>query len=542
MQAVPQALQFFDYSYDVSTADADHRSKVRQMRKSLFLLLLVVTACVTVRQISIEPVKTDAKPDSPVVVESPVKAHLADGSTVVFPKGVTVQGRKVRGEGFKYDITLDRSEPVTEIDVDDIAAMESFTDDVNKGASIAATTVTTVAGGYAAMGLAKVIFGSCPTTYALEADELILEAESFSYSIAPGFEARDVDRLGIQEAGQQNIVLEMRNEALETHYINHVELLEVTHAHGEYVYPDVTGYPIGVRNLISANYAVDRDGNNIVGIEKGRDGSDWVTSHARLDKASLNDLHDYVELEFQVAPSDARHALILRVRNSLLNTVLLYDVMLKGQGFGALDWMVQDLDKVLPRLELASWYRTAMGMDVMIWDGEQYQKIAKIDDTGPIAWNEIAVPIPPVTAGVVRLRLQFVADNWHIDQVSLADLTEQRAVRAVPLSSVVATSCDDLPDIRTHLQRVDDEYVITRPADSMRLHFDVGEPAHGMTRTWFLAAEGYYIEWMRREWLENSVAQEFRPNDEAIMAAIELWKPRRKSLRQQFESTKIRVR
>lgn len=512
------------------------------MRKSLFLLFLVLAACVTVRQISIEPVETDGQPEQPVVVESPVKAHLADGSTVMFPKGVTVQGNEVRGEGFKYDITLENSEPVTGIHVDDIAAMESFTDDVNKGATIAATTVTTVAGGYAALGLAKIIFGSCPTTYALETDEPVLEAESFSYSIAPGFEARDVDRLGIEAAGQRTIVLEMRNEALETHYINHVELLEVMHEDGEYVYPDVTGQPTTVRNPVSARSAVDRNGDSVVGIEQGRDGLDWVTSQARLDQASLTDLHDFIELEFEVAPTEARHALVLRMRNSLLNTVLLYDVMLKGQGFHALDWMARDLDQLLPRFELASWYRTTMGMDVLIWDGEQYQKVAKIGDTGPIAWKEVAVPLPRVTAGTVRLRLQFIADNWHVDQVLLATLSDQREVRTIPIDKVVSTTGDELPGIRPHLQRVDGDYVITRPAESMRLHFDVGEVQNGMTRTWFLAAEGYYIEWMRREWLENREIREFQPNDEAIMAAIELWKSRRSSLREQFEATKIRVR
>jgi hypothetical protein len=134
------------------------------MRKYLVLILFLLAACVSVRKISILPVDSEADPDPPVLVESPVKAHLVDGSTVMFPNGVTIDDKKVTGDGFEYDLTLDKSEPVTEIDFDRIAAMESFSDDVNKGASVAATTVTTVAGGYAALGLAKLIFGSCPTT------------------------------------------------------------------------------------------------------------------------------------------------------------------------------------------------------------------------------------------------------------------------------------------------------------------------------------------------------------------------------------------
>jgi hypothetical protein len=38
-----------------------------------------------------------------------VKAHLTDGSTVVFEEGVTVAAGKVTGDGRKYDVTLDTS-------------------------------------------------------------------------------------------------------------------------------------------------------------------------------------------------------------------------------------------------------------------------------------------------------------------------------------------------------------------------------------------------------------------------------------------------
>jgi hypothetical protein len=41
--------------------------------------------------------------------------------------------------------------------------------------------------------LLKALFGSCPTVYSTTGDESLFEAESFSYSIAPLLEARDVD-------------------------------------------------------------------------------------------------------------------------------------------------------------------------------------------------------------------------------------------------------------------------------------------------------------------------------------------------------------
>jgi hypothetical protein len=512
------------------------------MRKLLLLALLVPVSCVTVRQIEIKPVEPDEDSTSPVVVESPVKVHLVDGSTVMFPEGMRVDAGRVKGHGFKYDLTLQETTPVTEIDLENIAAMESYQDGVNTGATVAATTVTTVAGGYAALGLLKAVFGSCPTTYSVTPAGTILEAESFSYSIAPGFEARDVDRLGIESHGQTSIILEMRNEALETHYINHVELLEVAHGPQEQVYPDQQGRPVVVGELIPASAVVDRDGVRVAGITDAADGNAWQSTVERLQRVSREDLQDYLDIEFDVPESDERRALVLRLRNSLLNTVLLYEVILKGQGFRALDWMGQDLDRPGPKFRLARWYRKRMGLHISVWDRDRYRHVATLPDTGPIAWKDVAIPLGRVAGGRVKLRLSSVADNWRIDRIALAAASESGEPRAVPVTSARSADGQTLPAVRDNLQRADDDYVITRPGEYMQLQFDVRNPQDGAHRTWFLAAEGYYIEWMRPEWLKTTGATAFVPDDAAVLAALGLWEQRRDEFRQLFESTKVPVR
>jgi hypothetical protein len=216
--------------------------------------------------------------------------------------------------------------------------------------------------------------------------------------------------------------------------------------------------------------------------------------------------------------------------------------MLKGQGVRALDWMGRDLEKLGPRYRLAKWYREQMGMDVSIWNGTGYRALAKIADTGPIAWNEIAIRLPRTSGNTIKLRLSFIADNWHIDQIALAETGAHRSVRKIAVSEVHGANGEVLGAVLENLNHADDDYAIARPADYMRLHFDVGAPPEDAQRTWLLAAEGYYIEWMRREWLENREIHAFEPGDEAIMTALNLWKPRRDTMREQFEATRIRVR
>ncbi len=220
--------------------------------------------------------------------------------------------------------------------------------------------------------------------------------------------------------------------------------------------------------------------------------------------------------------------------------------MLKGQGFRALDWMSDDLDRLGPKYKLARWYRKKMGMRVSIWDKGRYRQVATIGDTGPIAWTELAIPLPAVKGEKFRLRLSFVADNWRIDHLALATTVRHAKAKKIPVTQVTSAAGDELNQARKNLHAADAAYVITKPGEYIRLRFDVGDAPEDFKRTYFLAAEGYYIEWMRKEWLEKTSASAFVPNDvslqAALLAALQLWEPQREEFRERFESTRINVR
>jgi hypothetical protein len=168
------------------------------------------------------------------VIVNPVKAHLKDGSTVVFPRGLSISGGSLRGAGTRFDLSLSRSTPVTEVPLDTVAALESFRNAAKTGETVAVTLLATAAGALLAAGLAVAIFGSCPTVYSHDGEGALLEAETFSHSIARLLESRDLDRLRATADPAGAVRLEVRNEALETHYINHLQLVEVVHAAGDW--------------------------------------------------------------------------------------------------------------------------------------------------------------------------------------------------------------------------------------------------------------------------------------------------------------------
>lgn len=57
---------------------------------------------------------------------SPVKAHLYDGSVIVFRNGVRTQKGILKGEGIRYDVLRTNSWPVHGIDRDSVAFVESY--------------------------------------------------------------------------------------------------------------------------------------------------------------------------------------------------------------------------------------------------------------------------------------------------------------------------------------------------------------------------------------------------------------------------------
>src|SRR5688500_509637 len=189
--------------------------RLRLVFSALLLITLGIASCrfqsPSVRNVPVQQV--------PTVVRSSVKAHMLDGSTVVFPSGIRLQQNRVSGMGKRYPL-LGAGVLVASIPLDSVVGMEAYDSNLNEGATLAASGGAAVVGIVGTIALLKAIFGSCPTFYADSAGTEVLQGEGFSYSVAPLLEQRDVDRLRLAPSATGPLVLTVRNEALETHYIN----------------------------------------------------------------------------------------------------------------------------------------------------------------------------------------------------------------------------------------------------------------------------------------------------------------------------------
>ncbi len=526
------------------------------------LVAFAVVGCIRVyHELEVDRVEVDGDAQA-WEVEVPVRAYLVDGSVVVLPAGASVRSGRLEGEGERHALTLESAERFTGIPLDSVIAVEAFRDKVVDLPLTILGAAASAAGAYVGSILLLVaIFGSCPTVYALEpggaADEAPLVMEAFSYSIAPLFESRDVAAIPVAPDPDGYLRLEIRNEALETHYVRHMELLEVSLEAGERVLPDPTGRPLALSGTRGALSAVDRDGRTVTNLVREADGRPFRSSRSRLAAAAIEDFHDHLELEFEVAEGVSEAALELVFRNTLLNTVLFYDVMLGASGAAALDWLGRYLDQIGTAAALGRWYGDRMGMRVQVGTPAGWAEVAHLSDVGPIAWKEVAVPLP-VHGPRVRVRLSFPSDAWFIDRVQIATGVRLPPVRVHPVAVAERADGSRDPEVVGRLSVSDTLHHVTYPGERYRVAFRVGGEVLGETvdgeaegvasraapRSGFLLAmQGYYVEWVRGSWLRAGGGRGvFEPEDSAILEAMARWLEVMDPYERDFHASRIPVR
>lgn len=517
-------------------------------RRLLVPLLVFSSSCILARGVQVSPFERPAS-GGVVAVSSPVKAHLIDGSTVLFKSGVRIERDTAWGTGVRYGLTLRDSAGVSVLPLDSVVGMETYQTRVSTGQTILYSVLATTATLGAAVAIACAAdpkcFGSCPTFYADSAGTPVLEAEGFSYSIAQLFEARDVDRLRFPVDASGLIRLEVRNEAFETHFINHLELLEVRHAPDELAVPDERSRPFVVSQVAAPLKAVNRIGQDVRGPLAAADGKAYRTAESVLTRARQGDTEDWIDLVVPAPPAGDSIAVVFRLRNSLLNTILLYDIMLGDPGARSLDWVGQDLRQVGPAVELAQWYQRHMGMDVAVLDQGRWRVVAHLKDTGPVAWKDVAIPIPVLERGTIHIRLTFPADNWRIDRVAVANSFRRPPSGPVihALSSVIDALEHTDSSAAASVSAPDERYLEVASGQRFTAVFQPGLPSGDSVRTFFLGSQGYYTEWVRNGWLRAPRAERtFVPSDDALLEAIRRWRVTQDTLEARFMATRVPVR
>lgn len=477
-------------------------------------------------------------------VRTPVRAHLVDGGMIVYPDGMTVDARRVSGRGRRYDALRREVAPGVGIALDSVVGFEVYRRDVNPLRTLVFAPASLAASAVGTAALAVAIFGSCPTVYGDSAGVSTLQAESFSYSIAPLLAKRDVDRMTVAPDARGRIRLAVRNEALETHHLDHMEVIEVRHRAGEVALPSPRGGALAVSAPAAGAVVTDGAGRDVSAAVARPDTVAFSTDRALLDRAidgGPTDDHLTIAVPARVGVDSV--ALVLRARSSLLTTSVLYEHLMGRQGALALDWMGEDLSRIAALATLGTWYGRNFGMRVEVQSGAAWRPVIRLMDFGPTAWRTVGVALPAARGAgdSVRVRLTFPADAFRVDQLAVAYGSRRVAQRRLPAARAAGPDGTPRPDVAAMLARADERHVETHPGDQFWLEFDAG-PAPAGARTFLFAAQGYYVEWLRPAWMRDpGTAAPFSPARTSMRDLLRSWRGGRDSLEAHFFTRRVPI-
>ncbi len=475
---------------------------------TLLLALLLLGGCSAFRQ-----KRNLVTPDRSRYLDrsSPfLKAHMLDGDVYVLsPWRLDETQRVLLGKGSLLDVNRDTLALGTfSIALDSVAIFE--TNQISSSPSVVAMSIMTgVSLALTTLCLMdpKACFGSCPTFYITNGDEPVLQAEGFSSSVAPSLEASDIDALFRAQPASRNFEVLMKNEALETHVIRYTNLLAARRPPGGRVFATPDGKFWQATRLIEPMGCRGPEGECL---EKLRafDGDERIS----LTDSTFLAAKETIDLEFDDLPA-GQLGLVISSRQSLLSTFLFY------QGLAYMGSSVGECMASLERGQeflahgILSMDRALGGIEILVCDGSgDWRLVGEVNEVGPLATNTHVVPLPDssVTSGKVGLRLS--RGRWRLDYVAVAVLQKEVIPQTLYPASVQGSRGmdNDARQILLDTSRV----LVTLPGDEYVLRYELPENYHQYEL--FLETRGYYLEWMRDEWLSE---------EDPVMAAMMFLNP-----------------
>ncbi|HCY41385.1 MAG TPA: hypothetical protein DHV48_08535 [Prolixibacteraceae bacterium] len=442
-------------------------------------------------------------------LKNAIKVHMLDGGLYVINNPIiSITKDSLIARGIYYNTNREKirtSEKINTIRIDGQSAYKIPLSDV---ALVETNKITGLSGKLVAMSLVgvpsvissvycltnpKACFGSCPTFYAWNGESMKLMAEGFSSSILPVFENSDVDMLyWAKNEGRKDFQIKLTNEALETHIIRYADLLVFPKHGNERIFATEDGKFYKTSKIISPTVCSGSEGDcrNLIL---------QMDAQERYSEADSKNLaaREYVDLEFDGSAKN-QLGLIIGSRQTLLTTYLFYQSLaFLGNNAGYFASRIESGDKALQRRVEKIW--DLLGTIEVFVQGQsgKWIKTGEIDEMGPIASDVHLVTLPPQEPGTIKVRLKMTRGLWRIDYIGLTDITEP--VEPIQINPTFITTNDSINDLALNQLCHSDEPLITLPGDSHTLNFILPDISNDYEI--FIKSKGYYLEWMREEWI-----------------------------------------
>ena len=430
-----------------------------------------------------------------------LKVHMNNGDLLVLSKWHFDNTNNImHGDGSHFDASrkMVNTNHDYSISFEDIALFETnFIDHYNgqTGQTVSMSIVSLLNLIFNAICISdpKNCFGSCPTYYAFNGSEMSLQAEGFSSSMARVYEEEDLDMLFDVENNSDTFLLEIRNEALETHLIRYCDLLVVPRYETERVYVSSEGVFFNSSRTIEPDKCIAEEGDILSKIK-------FYDEQERYSLADSINLIKKETIDLTFPNYHKKYGLIITSRQTLMTTYLFYQTMAYfGTTLPYWTSKLGDGDNIITNRG-RKMYKLLGGIKVYVENSEKtWVEINEIHEMGPIASDFHMIELPDLESDKINLRLEMTQGLWRIDYITLAELEGRiDPIRIQPYQLQKAHI--DTPE---NLKILNDKnkYLVTFPGERYCAYYKI--PENEQTYEYFILSKGYYMEWMREEWLEE---------------------------------------
>ncbi len=482
--------------------------KIKYLMFCLFALILLAslnTCFPTYRAVKINPDTVGTG----LFKNLPAKIFTTGNRIFLFPDGFEIDSGYIKGEGTigNYDLSESKHKNIR-FPVDSITAMTTY-EETHKSSRFFGSCLFTVTAapllviGIYCISCPKCCFGSCPTVYINDGKDYRLEAELFSECISKQLESNDIDLLK-QNVDNDSLELKITNEALETHYINKFEVAVAMHPSGTELYPGISDSLLLFSSHSAPIGAVTKDGENITQLLSKDDNKYYRTGVSKISELKNGPVYDWIDIK---VPSSGRSftKMLLKYRNTLLSTTLLYDVVLGSQGAAGLSWTHRMNEDPVYASQFKMVYDAFSGIRIKLFENGSWKYLGKFKDAGPLNWKYIAAEIPSSGAGNTLIRLEFIPDNFMIDYITFDTTTPAGNyvnTETVYPAEIIGNGRNQTDSVLSYIKKDDRNYLKTDPGDCYYFTYKI--PAgKNLVKTVLIYSKGYYNEWIRGSWINN---------------------------------------
>ena len=350
----------------------------------------------------------------------------------------------------------------------------------------------------------KCCFGSCPTVYTFDGNKFNLEAELFSECISKQLEDNDQDLLTEKIPADSIYKIKLTNEALETHYINKFSLIHIVHPQGTKVYPVMNNRIVAVKAPVPPSAVFNCMDRDVTALISNPDGSYYRSDTLMVKKLREEVFKDNLNFKMN-APYGCKNAkIVIRYRNTLMSTILFYDMVLGSQGVKAIDWIERMNTDMEYAAKFKLVYKIFSGISVKSNVDNKYTETGHFGDAGPINWKYAATVVPVNPDGILDVKLEFIPDNFMIDYIGV-DFSETNPLSADTL--IPYEIKDNLNRNRNDVLRLintdDGHFLQTDPGECYYFSYKIPKN-DTLENSILVASKGYYTEWIRGKWITAS--------------------------------------